>query len=134
MARAPKQIDDTVLPSDDLVFPDPDSFGVGKVEDDVINPGRVRGLDYGKWAVALIDLTSRPERIAAERRRITSKGYQLLGGSPVVEGWRSAEVYVMPRTMYEARIAARRQQFLDGIDSGRYTEAVIPREVVHRGR
>jgi hypothetical protein len=132
MARA-KNIEQ-LAPADELVFPDPSSFGVTEVTEFLAHPGRVRNLDYSQWAVALIDLRSKPERIAAERRRISAKGYQQLGGSPVVEGWPQAEVYVMPRAIYEQKLAARRQQFLDGIDSGRYTEAVIPREVINRGR
>lgn len=129
----PKNIEQ-IAPKDELVFPDPSSFGVPEITEFLAHPGRVRGLDYAQWAVALIDLRSKPERIAAERRRITAKGYQQLGGSPVVEGWPQAEVYVMPRTLYEQKLAARKQQFLDGIDTGRYTEAVIPREVINRGR
>lgn len=117
-----------------LVFPDPQSFGVTELAVEASHPGRVRGLDYSAWAVALIDLKAKPDRIAAERRRISAKGYQKLGGNPVVEGWQAAEVYVMPRELYERKVAARRQQLLDGIDTGKYTEAVIPREVVHRGR
>lgn len=129
----PKNIDQ-IATKDELVFPDPSSFGIPEVAEFLAHPGRVRGLDYSQWAVALIDLRSKPERIAAERRRISAKGYQQLGGSPVVEGWPAAEVYVMPRALYEQKLAARRQQFVDGIDSGRYTEAVLPREVVNRGR
>lgn len=133
MARQVKAVE-VMDDSASLVFPDASEFGPVEIAAEVPHPGRVRGLDYGKWAVALIDLRSRPERIASERRRITSKGYRLLGGSPVVEGWPVAEVYVMPRELYEKKLEARRQQFVDGIDTGRYTEAVLPREVVHRGR
>lgn len=132
MARA-KNLEQ-VAPADDLVFPDPSSFGTPEVLEVVAHPGRVRGLDYAQWAVALIDMRSKPERISAERRRIQAKGYQLLKGNPVVEGWPAAEVYVMPRSLYEQKLEARRKQFVDGMDTGRYTEAVLPREVVHRGR
>lgn len=133
MARIAKPVD-VIDDTADLVFPSAESFGLTEIVVEVPHPGRVRGLDYGKWAVALIDLRAKPERIASERRRITNKGYKLLGGSPVVEGWPAAEVYVMPRELYEKKLEQRRQSFVDGIDSGRYTEAVLPREVVNRGR
>lgn len=133
MARQAKPVE-VIDDSAGLVFPDAADFGIAEIAAEVPHPGRVRGLDYGKWAVALIDLRSKPERIASERRRISNKGYKLLGGSPVVEGWPAAEVYVMPRELYEKKLEARRQQFIDGIDTGRYTEAVLPRESVNRGR
>lgn len=133
MARQAKAVE-VIEDSADLIFPDAASFTAVEPAPVLSHPGRVRGLDYSKWAVALVDLRARPERIAAERRRISGKGYRLLGGSPVVEGWPEAEVYVLPRELYERRLEQRRQQFVDGIDTGRYTEAVLPREVINRGR
>lgn len=119
----------------DLQFPSVESFGMAPaIETPVQHPGRVRGLDYTQWAVALIDLLSKPERIEAERRRIASKGYKLLGGKPQVEGWTAAEVWVLPRHLHEQRLEARRQSMIDGLASGKYTESILPRETVSRGR
>lgn len=117
-----------------IVLPDPSSFKSVEIERPLSHPGRVQGLDYTKWAVAIIDLNSKPDRIEAERRRIAGKGYQVLGGRPVVEGWASAEVWVIPREIHEQRLAARQRMMIDGIATGRYTESVMPREVINRGR
>lgn len=131
----PPPADPQELLANDLQFPSVESFGAAPTPDSIVlHPGRVRGLDYSAWAVALVDLTSRPERIEAERRRIAAKGYKLLGGKPQIEGWTSGEVWVMPRHLYEQRLEARRQRMIDGIGTGQYTEAVLPREIVSRGR
>lgn len=131
----PPPADPQELLANDLQFPAVESFGAAPTPDAIVlHPGRVRGLDYSAWAVALVDLTSRPERIEAERRRIAAKGYKLLGGRPQIEGWTSGEVWVMPRHLYEQRLEARRQRMIDGISTGQYTEAVLPREIVSRGR
>lgn len=131
----PPPADPQELLTNDLQFPSVESFGAAPTPDAIVlHPGRVRGLDYSMWAVALVDLTSRPERIEAERRRIAAKGYKLLGGRPQIEGWTSGEVWVMPRHLYEQRLEARRQRMIDGIGTGQYTEAVLPREIVSRGR
>lgn len=132
---APPPADPQELLANDLQFPSMDSFGPAPVPQEVVtHPGRVRGLDYSVWAVALIDLTMRAERIEAERRRIAGKGYKLLGGKPQIDGWTAGEVWVMPRHLYEQRLEARRQRMIDGIATGQYTEAVLPREIVSRGR
>lgn len=85
-----------------------------------VRVGRVAGLDYNQWAAAILDTsdaTARPERVAAERARIKSKGYKLLGGTPIVGGFRSCEVYVMPRALYEQRRAAARARIEDMVDA-----------------
>ena len=63
-------------------------------------PGRVVGLDYAMWASAIVDLSDpvRNEmRIKGTRRRLANKGYVLLEGAPVVDGFESAEVWIKSR-------------------------------------
>jgi hypothetical protein len=96
-------------------------------------PGRVEGLDYDKWAAALIDLNGDPARIAAERIRLTSKGFQRVEGEPVVSGYQRAEVWVMPRAMYDQRREMRAVRLRQLVESKQMTEFALPRGDVIRG-
>lgn len=109
----------------------PEFTGTETVADDNqvgVRTGRVVGLDYSQWAVAILDTAdaaSRPERVGAERARIKSKGYKLLGGNPIVGGFRSCEVYVMPRALYEQRRAAAQARIEDLVESKVLDSAAI---------
>jgi len=122
-------------PSGDLVMPDAGSFRTPDLADGSGPPiGRAIGIDYEKWAVALIDLTGDAARIASARLRLKGKGYQKVEGQPVVSGYAAAEVWVLPRQMHEARLAARHQRIVAAVASGEMTEFALPRETVSRGR
>ena len=74
------------------------------------HPGRVQGLDYEKWASAFVDLSEEehnPQRVARNRQRLRRKGYALLSGEPVVDGFESAEVWVKSRAQYNKDRLAR---------------------------
>ena len=89
----------------------------------------------GRAAHVLVEVTGDEHEAEQSLEGLAAaKGYKLLGGKPQIEGWTSGEVWVMPRHLYEQRVEARRQRMIDGIGTGQYTEAVLPREIVSRGR
>ncbi len=82
MAR--KQNENPEAPSGELILPDMAEFQNVRPSANAqgVGAGRVVGLDYDAWAAALIDLNASPERVAAERNRLESKGYRKLGRLP----------------------------------------------------
>ncbi len=88
-------------------------------------PGRVAGLNYDKYAAAIIDLSmldpDRPktvQRVAGHRRRLEAKGYLKLEGTPIVHGFEAAEVWIKTREQWladrEERIDVIRNKIKQG--------------------
>lgn len=96
--------------------------------------GRVEGLDYSKWAVAIVNLDAPQVRIDAERSRLTAKGYQKVEGDPMVGGFAKPEVWVIPRHMYEANRQRRASKIDAYVASGQMMEFANRPNVVTRGR
>lgn len=83
--------------------------------------GFVHGVDPARWATAIVNLKAKPDRIEAERRRITAKGYKRVEGTVRVEGYEAAEVYVIPRHLFDQR---RKERAEFQRSDRRYTEFV----------
>lgn len=85
---------------------------------DLDKPGRAVGIDYDQWAVAIIDLDDRPDRVAGHRLRMRSKGYRKVDGQPTVSGFPNPEVWVKPRDQWardrEAKGNATRAKVMRG--------------------
>jgi len=91
-------------------------------------PGRVRGLDYSKWAAAIVDLSElrdKPQRVAGHRARLIEKGYVLLQGEPVVDGFEEAEVWVKDRAQYVQDRLARRDKIRRHIAAGSMSDTAL---------
>lgn len=118
-----------------LKMPDEGSFVTPVASATQSGPvGRVEGLDYDKWAVAIVDLEAPAARVDAERARLTSKGYQKVEGDPMVGGFPKPEVWVIPRTMYEANRQRRAAKVDAFVASGQMMEFANRPSVVTRGR
>jgi hypothetical protein len=72
-------------------------------------PGRVAGLNYDKYAAAVVDLSAMDpnvpktvRRVEGHRRRLEEKGYVKLEGAPLVYGFEDAEVWVKTREQWIA--------------------------------
>lgn len=118
---------DIVLPGFDSPLPPPDA-GI----DRTVRLGRVLGLDYDKWAVAILDVSDvdeRPQRVASQRLRITSKGYKRLGGNPLVGGYEHVEVYILPRQDYERRRDYRRERIENAVAYGVMQDSALAKAV-----
>lgn len=100
--------------------------------DDGPQPGTVVGLDYDKFATAIIDLSDKPERIATERRRVQGKGYQQVRGDVEVIGYPVAEVWVIPRAEHDRRVQARRERLRAAVRSGRLSDTALLRPTISR--
>jgi hypothetical protein len=116
-----------------IVMPDPKGFKpVTQAADLAI--GEVIGVDQEVWAVAKVDCNMRADRLAAERHRLASRGYQKVEGPVTVVGYSNPEVWVMPRSLYEQRRALKGQKIQEAINSGQMTEFAGPRGLVSRIR
>lgn len=91
--------------------------------------GHVVGLDYNEWAVAIVNLTNRPERIVVNRAQVLAKGYVLLEGELVVIGYKAAEVYVKPRAEYERDKEARGDRQRQLVREKRLHESALGRQM-----
>lgn len=79
-------------------------------QDNDYHPGRVQGLDYGKWASAVVDLSEEehnPQRVQRNRARMAAKGYTRLEGEPIVDGFEESEVWIKSRKQYDIDRASR---------------------------
>lgn len=82
---------------------------VSRMDNDY-HPCRVQGLDYDKWASAIVDLSEEdhnPQRVQRNRARLVAKGYTKLEGEPIVDGFEEAEVWVKSREQWLKDRAAR---------------------------
>lgn len=115
-----------------MQLPDPKSFVPVPVVGYSDGPaaGTVVGLDYEAWAVALVDLTAKPDRVARSRYRLTQNGYKKVEGTVEVIGYRQAEVWVMPRTLYMERIRAKRRRLRERVARGELSDMALIRPQV----
>ena len=116
-----------------IVMPDPKGFKPVTQSADLAI-GEVIGVDQEVWAVAKVDCNMRADRLAAERHRLASRGYQKVEGPVTVVGYSNPEVWVMPRSLYEQRRQLKGQKIADAINSGQMTEFAGPRGLVSRTR
>lgn len=131
---APKSTMTTTSPVEGtLILPDEQEFQRPANLASVEGPHKVVGLDYDKWASAVIDLGGKPERIASHRLMLARKGYRKVDGSPVVNGVGLAEVWVKPRSQWEQDREARHARILRLIDEGILTDAANVHPQVTRG-
>ena len=106
-----------------------DDYVPGEIETgDTI--GKVVGIDQEEWAVALVDLTAKADRIDAERARMYERGYRKVEGEVSVIGWRKPEVWVKPREIYDAARAAKRARLRKDVRDGRLPDTALMRPVV----
>lgn len=137
MARLTKtSIEETAPPTGALILPDPKGFAAPSAiptNDPNSIPGRVIGLDLTQWAFATIDLTGRPDRIASQRLRYIDKGYQKLGGEPIVVGVPSAEVWVKPRALWLQAKENRRKAIAHNVRAGVLSESALALGVTTQG-
>jgi len=119
-----------------MKLPDLSEFAQQPQAEDVGMPGigKVDGLDYEKWAVAIVDLNDAEHRVERNRNRIAAKGYRKVEGNPLVGGFDACEVWVIPRKNYEKNRQKRRKKIDEAIANGTMTEFAIPREVVTKAR
>lgn len=115
-----------------FTLPDEGSFKPANLPQSSNKPGRVLGLDYEKWAVSVINLDDKGDRVTAARFRMKSKGYQRLEGTPSVDGYARPEVWVKPRALYEQDVAARKARLEAKVDAGELPASAIEGGQVHR--
>jgi len=110
-----------------IKLPDLSEFAQQGVNPDAGTPGvgRVEGIDYEAWAVALVDLNDAENRVARNRTRISRKGYRKVDGSPLVGGFDSCEVWVIPRKNYEKNRARRRAKIEAAINNGTMSDGAL---------
>lgn len=124
-------------PDGSLILPDaasfPKSSPMAAPDDPANRPGRALGIDYDEWAVATIDLTGRPDRIAATRLRYAQKGYQVVGGQPIVVGVPQAEVWVKPRARWLESKVHRRNTIANLVRQGVLSESALSQSVTTQG-
>lgn len=115
-----------------MKLPDPKSFVVApiKMVDDGPDPGTVLDLDYGKWAPAIVDLAAKPERVDKSRHRLQQRGYQKIEGEVTVVGFRKAEVWVLPRDMYNDLTRQKRERLRQRVISGSLSDMALVRPKV----
>jgi len=97
-------------------------------------PCHVVGLDYKKYASAIIDLDDKPGRIASARRAMAAKGYVRLEGDLAVVGFANAEAYVKLRAQYDADKMARRALIAANVKAGVMSDSAIAPSVVRTSR
>lgn len=119
-------------PSGAFTLPPLESFGQPRPSDvGDATLGRVADLDYTKWAAAIIDLDSSPERITSQRARLHAKGYRQVDGQPLVGGFPNPEVWVIPRPLYEQNRERRKLALREAVARGdMYDSAVGASETV----
>lgn len=118
-----------------FVLPSEDSFNdFVPYEIDSLPVGRVDGLDYSKWATAIIDLNDAPTRVASHRSRIAAKGYKKVDGQTVVGGIENAEVWVVPRHIFEANRERRKLRIDKEVEDGTKMEFANRASEVSRSR
>jgi hypothetical protein len=89
------------------------------------HPARVVGLDYVKWAAAVISLDADSDRINASRLRLTRKGFLKIEGHPTVDGYPNPEVWVIPRAKYEELREDRAQRIKELVNKGDLSRSAI---------
>jgi hypothetical protein len=121
-----------VAPPEGMRLPDPKSFVPVPLEGWSDGPaaGTVVGMDYDAWAVALVDLTAKPDRVARSRYRMKQNGYQKVEGVVEVIGYRDAEVWVMPRKLYMERIKGKRRRLRERVMRGELSDMALIRPQV----
>jgi hypothetical protein len=125
--------DPVPLPSGELVMPTPQEMKDAKARradaqrdgSDNLPPCHVVGLDYKKWASAIVDLDGSADRVASARRAYARKGYTLLRGSPIVVGFSNAEVWVKDRKLWLADREDRGRRIEDSVASGIMSDSAI---------
>jgi hypothetical protein len=135
MARKPAPVE-VAPPTGEIELPDKASFAPPKIDEDVDakGVGKVQGLDYEEWASAVIDLNMAPDRIARERVRLSRKGYQKLGGSPIVRGFPNVEAWVIPREQWLANRERRAERIAAAVDAGTMSESALHTAQIVRSR
>lgn len=83
------------------------------------------GVDLEKYAIALVDLTDKPARIATARHTLRQKGYAPIKSKVEVVGWLNAEVWVLPREKHNERIAARYNYLIDKVQRGLLSDSAL---------
>lgn len=118
-----------------MIMPDVASFDAPNVDNSQQGPvGRVEGLDYETWAVAIVDLDQPNNRVEGDRARLTAKGYKPVDGKPLVGGFPNPEVWVIPRKNYEANRARKSARIDAAVASGQMMEFANRQTPVTRGR
>jgi len=79
---------------------------------------RVAGLDYDKWASAIVDLDSSEARVTRQRRRLEAKGYIRLEDTPLVGGFDNPEVWVIPRKNWIKNRDRRHAKIVQAVEDG----------------
>lgn len=107
-------------------LPDPSEFEASpQVSESGDRPGRAVGIDYDRWAVAVIDLDDRADRIAAHRLRLRQKGYKKVEGTPTVPGFPNPECWVKPRNQWERDREARGQKMREAVQRGQLPDSAL---------
>lgn len=108
-----------------LKMPDMSAFNGPLTVDDGPTVGTVIGLDLSQWAVAIVDLTDKPDRIEKTRYRYKTKGYAPCEGAATVVGFRSAEVWVIPREQHKQRVRMRREKLYKKVRDGLMADSAV---------
>lgn len=96
-------------------------------------PGTVVDLDYEQWAPAIVDTADREDRINGARQRLQQRGYQKVEGEVQVIQFPKAEVWVIPRSLHEARAKQDRRDVAAAVRDGRLTDSATAKPVVTGG-
>lgn len=111
-----------------MILPDASSFvPVKPTADSGPGFGTVIGLDLTQWAYAIVDLADKPDRIDQQRHRMRQKGYQPVQGDVSVVGWRSPEVWVIPRVLFEQRKKDQANLMRQNVANGRLADSALRR-------
>jgi len=94
-------------------------------DDDGPRIGTVLGLDLSQWAVAIVDLTDKEDRIEKTRWRYKNKGYAPCEGTATVVGFRKAEVWVIPRAQHLQRVRMRRETIYKKVRDGLMADSAV---------
>ena len=132
-ARKAAKADPVPLPSGELILPSKTEMVAAKQRKsdareqgkDTLPPCHVVGLDYDKYASAIVDLDGSPDKVASARRAYANKGYTKLRGEPVVVGFSNAEAWVKDRKEWLADREARRAAIFDSVQRGVMSDSAV---------
>ena len=121
------------IPSGELIMPTAQEMKDAKARraesqsdgSDSLPPCHVVGLDYKKWASAIVDLDGSADRIASAQRAYARKGYTKLRGDPIVVGFSDAEVWVKDRKIWMEDRAERGRRIEDSVAAGIMSDSAI---------
>ena len=131
--RKEAKADPVPIPSGELIMPTAQEMKDAKARRseskrdgvDSLPPCHVVGLDYKKWASAIVDLDGSADRVASARRAYARKGYSKLRGDPIVVGFSHAEVWVKDRKIWLEDRAERGRQIGDSVAAGIMSDSAI---------